>query len=83
MAAQLCWVFPRLEYLHPHASTFLETVASALNKHEEAPTAAERVKVKLLSAELVQLSVNVISLAELLKHRQEVEQLGIVHVVEP
>lgn len=36
-----------------------------------------------MSPELVQPGVNVIGFAQFFKHRQKVEQLGVVHVVKP
>lgn len=37
----------------------------------------------LMSTELVQPGVNIISLTKFFEHRQKVEQLSVVHVVKP
>lgn len=44
---------------------------------------AESAESFLMSTKLVQPGVNIISLAKFFKHRQKVEQLGVVHVVKP
>lgn len=36
-----------------------------------------------MSTELVQPGVNVIGFAQFFKHRKEVEQLGVIHVIKP